>query len=135
MSDKRSALGKTGEALAAEHLRQNGYTILQSNYRSRSGEIDIIARHGKTLVFVEVKTRQSRLFGTPAAAVTVKKQAQISRVALEYLARENLFDKPARFDVVAVFAPVGEKPEIEVITNAFELRQSVLSGNNRSHFL
>ncbi|SHO51054.1 YraN family protein [Desulfopila aestuarii] len=127
MSDKRSVLGKAGETLAAEHLRQSGYTILERNYRSRSGEIDIIARQGKTLVFAEVKTRKSASFGSPSAAVTLKKQAQISRVAQEYLARENLFDKPARFDVVAVFAPDGRKPEIEIITNAFELHYSVAS--------
>jgi len=121
LSDKRISLGKAGEALAAEHLRQSGYTILARNYRSHSGEIDIIARQGQTLVFAEVKTRKSAAFGSPAAAVTVKKQAQISRVAQDYLARENLFDRPARFDVIAVLAPDGKKPHIEIITNAFEL--------------
>jgi len=121
LSDKRISLGKAGEALAAEHLRQSGYTILARNYRSHSGEIDIIARQGQTLVFAEVKTRKSATFGSPAAAVTVKKQAQISRVAQDYLARENLFDRPARFDVIAVLAPDGKKPHIEIITNAFEL--------------
>jgi len=124
LSDKRSVLGKAGETLAAEYLRQSGYTVLERNYRSRSGEIDIIAKQGKTLVFAEVKTRKSASFGSPAAAVTVKKQAQISRVAQEYLARENLFDRPARFDVIAVFAPDGKKPQIEVITNAFDLHHS-----------
>lgn len=122
MSDKRISLGKAGEELAAEYLRQNGYTILARNYRSHSGEIDIIARQGQTLVFAEVKTRKSAAFGSPAAAVTVKKQAQISRVAQDYLARENLFDRPARFDVIAVLAPDGKRPHIEIITNAFELR-------------
>jgi len=124
LSDKRSVLGKAGETLAAEYLRQSGYTILERNYRSRSGEIDIIAKQGKTLVFAEVKTRKSASFGSPAAAVTLKKQAQISRVAQEYLARENLFDRPARFDVIAVLAADDKKPQIEVITNAFELYQS-----------
>lgn len=121
MSDKRSVLGKAGETLAAEYLTQIGYTILERNYRSRTGEIDIIARQGKTLVFAEVKTRKTAAFGSPAAAVTVKKQAQISLVAQEYLTRHNLFDRPARFDVIAVLAPDGKKPQIEIITNAFEL--------------
>lgn len=124
MSNKRSLFGQTGEDLAAEHLRRQGYTILHRNYRSRSGEIDIIARHGKTLVFAEVKTRKTEDFGGPAAAVTLRKQAQISRVAVEYLAREDLFDSAARFDVVAVLAPAGRQPQIEIITNAFDLHRS-----------
>lgn len=127
MSDKRSLLGKAGEDLAADYLRRNGFTILERNYRSRSGEIDIIARQGNTLVFIEVKTRKSAAFGAPAAAVTSRKQAQISRVAQEYLAQQKLFDKPARFDVVAVLAPDGNQPQIELITDAFELCPSAFS--------
>jgi putative endonuclease len=107
--------------MAAAYLRQRGYTILHRNYRSRSGEIDIIARHGKALVFAEVKTRRTMNFGSPAAAVTLRKQRQISRVAEEYLARENLFDSEARFDVISVLAPQGKEPVVEIIPNAFDL--------------
>jgi len=124
LSDKRSLLGEIGENLAAEYLHRHGYTILHRNFRTRSGEIDIIARQGKTLVFAEVKTRKSEAFGSPAAAVTPRKQLQISRVAEEYMARENLFDSDARFDVVSVLAPEGKKVHIDVIANAFELHRS-----------
>lgn len=123
MSNRRSLLGQEGENTAAAYLRQRGYTILHRNYRSRSGEIDIIARHGKALVFAEVKTRRTTNFGSPAAAVTPRKQLQISRVAEEYLARENLFDSEARFDVVTVLAPQGKEPVVEIITNAFDLQR------------
>lgn len=124
MSLDRTILGETGESLAAEHLRHKGYIILHRNYRSRSGEIDIIAKHGKILVFAEVKTRRSEHFGSPAAAVTLRKQAQISRVAEEYLARENLFDTAARFDVISIVMPQGKAAVIEIITNAFEIHHS-----------
>lgn len=121
MSDKRLVLGKAGEDLAAEYMKRKGYVILHRNYRSRSGEIDIIAMQGRTLVFAEVKTRKSTVFGSPATAVTTRKQAQISRTAEDYLARENLFDIPARFDVVSILAAPGKPVGIEIITNAFEL--------------
>lgn len=124
MSNKRLSLGKAGEQLAAEQLVLKGYSILQRNYRTRAGEIDIIARQGKTLVFAEVKTRSTELFGSPAAAVTPRKQAQISRVAEEYLIRENLFDSPARFDVISILVPEGGQPRVEIIVNAFELNRS-----------
>ncbi|MFV0437667.1 MAG: YraN family protein [Desulfopila sp.] len=119
--DRRRVVGKAGEDLAADHLSRNGYRLLKRNYRCRAGEIDIIAMQGSTLVFVEVKTRKSVAFGSPAAAVTPRKQRQISRVAEDYLARENRFEMPARFDVVAIVAPPGQPVTIEIITNAFEL--------------
>ncbi len=118
---QRSSLGATGETLAAKHLADHGYTVLHRNYRSKLGEIDIIARQGNTLVFVEVKTRRTNTFGSPAAAVTVRKQQQISRVAQEYLAKEKLFDIDARFDVVSIFSPDRGNVHVEVITNAFDL--------------
>lgn len=121
MSEKRLALGKKGEDLAAWYLQGQGYTIILRNYRQRSGEIDIIAREGKTLVFVEVKTRQTGTSYFPAEAVTKRKQTQIGRVAQEYLLHHNLFDVPARFDVVSVSMPSDGKAEIEHIANAFDL--------------
>jgi putative endonuclease len=114
-------LGKRGEDLAAAHLAKLGYKILQRNYRQKCGEIDIIAKKGESLVFIEVKTRKSDLFGSPAAAVTKRKQIQISRTAQDYLARNKLFDTPAHFDVVSVLLPAVGNVEIEIIENAFDL--------------
>jgi putative endonuclease len=120
MTFERLTLGKKGEELAVAQLKKLKFKILERNYKCRLGEIDIVAREKDTLVFVEVKTRASADFGGPAAAVTVHKQRQLSRVALTYLSQKNLTDIPARFDVVAVeFTPPA--PRIEVIRNAFEL--------------
>ncbi len=120
MTFERLSLGKKGEELAVAQLKKLKFKILQRNYKCSLGEIDIIAREKDTLVFVEVKTRASADFGGPAAAVTIHKQRQLSRVALTYLSQKNLTDIPARFDVVAVeIAPAA--PRIEVIRNAFEL--------------
>ena len=120
MTQERLSLGKKGEELAITQLKTLKYKILERNYKCPLGEIDIIARDKNTLVFIEVKTRATRDFGGPAAAVDLRKQRQLSRVALTYLNEKKLFDIPARFDVVAVeFIPLS--PRIEVIRNAFEL--------------
>ena len=114
-------LGRTGEEIAAAYLQQAGYRVLARNYRQKCGEIDIIAEDNGTLVFVEVKTRNNTSFGTPFAAVTVKKQKQIGRVAQDYLARHELFDRPARFDVVSILLDGNRPPAIELLANAFDL--------------
>jgi putative endonuclease len=121
LSLKRLTLGKSGEKMASRFLRKKGYRILELNYRTRRGEIDIIARNGQTLVFIEVKTRKSAFLDSPQAAVTVKKQRQISMVAQEYLDSNNLFDSEARFDVIAISLKAGEETQIEHIENAFDL--------------
>lgn len=121
MSNERSQLGNTGELLAAEYLRNQGYAIIHRNYRTRKGEIDIIAKLDNTTIFIEVKTRSTAIFGSPLCAVTPKKQSQISRVALEYLCRENAVDSSARFDVVSVLISKNKNVQIEHIPNAFEL--------------
>ena len=95
-------IAKLGEKLAVEHLKTQGYQILAENYRFRRGEIDIIAKHEKRIVFVEVKTRRSLKYGLPQSAVTKQKQRQISKVALAYLQTHNLIDTPCRFDVIAI---------------------------------
>ena len=118
MTAKRQSLGKKGEELARLHLQKQGYKIVTANYRTKNGEIDLIARDGKTLVFVEVKTRSGAKFGSPFDAVNEKKCRQISKVALEYLTRHGGPDQPARFDVVAV--RVGERAEVELLRNAFD---------------
>lgn len=120
MSDARISLGKKGEDLAADYLQNHGLHIVTRNYRQKTGEIDIIARDGEYLVFVEVKTRKSLNFGQPFEAVTAKKQAQISRVALDYITRNKLHDHPVRFDVVSILMTSDEKIDITHLTNCFE---------------
>jgi len=125
LSGRSQLKGVEGEALAAAFLIKQGYRILEQNYRSASGEIDIIAREGETLVFVEVKTRSSLRFGPPQGAVDVRKQAKITQVALSYLSEKNSALSDCRFDVVAILSPVqGTKlpkgPVLELIRNAFE---------------
>jgi putative endonuclease len=120
MTKERLSLGKKGEDLAIAQLRALKYKILERNYKCALGEIDIIAREKDTLVFVEVKTRTTRDFGGPAAAVNERKQRQLSKVALTYLNQKKITEMPARFDVVAVEL-IPPAPQIEVIRNAFEL--------------
>ncbi len=113
--------GPRGEEIAVAYLQQKGYSIVERNYRLRFGEIDIIARDGETIVFVEVKTRKSIRFGSPFDAVDLRKQKKMSRVALAYLSSCRLLDSPARFDVVAVLLRRGSQPEVEIVQDAFEL--------------
>ena len=120
MRNARQKFGEKGESLAVRYLKKNGYKILEQNYRTKLGEIDIIAREKKTLVFVEVKSRRSIRFGSPKWAVTPKKQRTISMVALTYLKATQQTDARARFDVVAIISNQDE-PRIEIIKNAFEL--------------
>lgn len=120
MGKKRQQFGKEGEALAARHLKKNGYKILERNYRTKLGEIDIIARDRDTLVFVEVKAKRSDRFGGPKEAVTFKKQQKISRIALLYLNETNQNNIKARFDVVAILSS-EDGTSIEIVKNAFEL--------------
>lgn len=120
MSLMRISTGKRGEALAAAYLAGAGYRIIERNYRCLFGEVDIVAEEGGTLVFVEVKSRRSDRYGDPQLAVDQKKQKQISKTALHYLAEHRLRHRPARFDVVAVKLPPAG-PQIELIRNAFEL--------------
>ena len=120
MTKERIALGRFGEDLARERLKNCGYRILTTNYRCPFGEIDVIARDGDVLVFVEIKTRKNKSLGLVKEAVTIRKQRQISKVALAYMKSQNLWGSKARFDVVAVGLLNGKK-EIEIIKNAFEL--------------
>ncbi len=121
MSKDRLALGRRGEERAVSYLKGLSYRILERNYKSRFGEIDIIAKDKGVLSFVEVKTRQTPSFGKPEEGVHPKKQHQLSKVALDYLHKNKLTNCEARFDVIAIqFLPQGE--EIELIKNAFEAR-------------
>jgi putative endonuclease len=120
MADDRKRYGQSSEQIAARFLKRNGYKIIERNYRTALGEIDIVARHKGVLVFVEVKARRTGRFGHPAAAVTTAKQRKISMAALVYLKANRAMEKPARFDVVSIMQTDGP-PQVEVITNAFEL--------------
>jgi len=117
--DPRHVLGKTGEDLACAELRRRGYVILERRYRTRFGEIDIIASHRGDIVFVEVKTRAGDLYGDGAAAVTPWKQQRVARMATDYLSKRRLHDRPCRFDVVAVDLS-GGAPRLDVFPHAFE---------------
>jgi putative endonuclease len=119
MTFERISLGKSGEDLACRELEKRGYAIVARRYRVRSGEIDIVARDGDTLVFIEVKARNSHEFGSAAEAVTASKQHRLTRLATEYLMRHHLHDHPCRFDVIAIHYDAGT-PKIEVIPNAFD---------------
>jgi putative endonuclease len=119
-SNNQISLGKTGEKFACKHLERQGYKILETNYKVPIGEIDIIAKQRGDLVFIEVKTRSGVGFGTPAEAVTIRKQRQIIRIAQYYAAQNKCFDMSCRFDVVSVLLAKDKEPIIEVIENAFE---------------
>ncbi len=114
-------LGARGEEIAVAFLKGRKYTVMERNFRCRGGEVDIIARDGKTLVFVEVKTRRSLSFGPPQAAVTPFKQRQISKAALTWLAKKRLDEASARFDVIAILLQDHDVPRIDHIRNAFDL--------------
>lgn len=104
-----------------QYLQKRGYRILARNFRKAFAEVDIIALHKKTLVFIEVKTRSSLQFGSPAEAVHAVKQRRLSKIALEYMMQEGFANQCARFDVVSVLLDSkGAVTHIEVIENAFD---------------
>jgi putative endonuclease len=112
-------VGKSGEDLASDALERRGYAILERRYRTRHGEIDIVAMDGPVLVFVEVKTRYSSRYGSPAEAVTAQKRRQVVSMAADYLARRRPVAGGCRFDVVTVTLGAPGGPAIEVIPRAF----------------
>ena len=118
-SSNRST-GRAGERIGEDFLKKQGYEILARNVRSPFGEIDLVAKHKKTLVFVEVKTRRSSDFGLPEESVTERKKARLGRLASWYLAHYPGSDLPVRFDVLAIQLQ-GAQPDIRLIPNAFEL--------------
>src|SRR5881396_2554209 len=118
--DARVSLGKLGEDLACEELQRRGYRIVDRRFRTRCGELDIIARDGGVLVFVEVRARSSGSFGTPFDSVTWQKQHRLSRMAAAYLFQKRLPDIACRFDVVGVTGTAGGPLKIEVVRNAFD---------------
>lgn len=120
MSKDNLRLGRQGEEEAVKLLKKSGYKILFRNYKTKLGELDIIAKDKESICFVEVKARRSDAFGLPQEAVQLSKQKQISKAALSFLKESDLLDKRARFDVVSVLYSSGE-PKLELIKGAFEL--------------
>jgi putative endonuclease len=118
--NQRQAFGKAGEDLAVRYLKRKGYKVLERNYTCPVGEIDIVAKDKKTIVFVEVKTRRSMSYGSARLAITPHKQRKISMTALYYLKCNRQVDQDARFDVVTVQSTGGTQ-EIDLIQNAFDL--------------
>lgn len=115
------SLGNRGERAAARYLQRLGYKIIRRSQRTAAGEIDLIAVDGRTLVFVEVKTRTSHDAGHPAEAVDSRKQQRLTRLALHFLKMHDLLEHAARFDVVAITWPAdARRPTIEHYKNAFE---------------
>lgn len=118
---RQKTLGQFGEDCAAKFLEAKGYTIIARNFRIRSAEIDIIARAGDVIVFVEVKARSNIRHGLPAEAVTLRKQQKIITAAGVFLQDENFSDCACRFDVVEIFFNNERVEEINHIENAFEV--------------
>ena len=115
------SLGEVGESIAMTYLKGQGFSIVERNFRCVCGEVDIVAREGRSIVFVEVKCRKNKMYGPPQLAVTAFKQRQISKAALVWLSKRRLYDSEARFDVVAIVLHKNDLPEIEHIRNAFDL--------------
>ncbi len=120
MLNRRQKFGKTGEDLAETYLKQKGFTILERNYRTKIGEIDIIAKENTTVVFIEVKARSSSAYGSPKSAVDYRKQKKISMIASQYLKQNRTRNQRSRFDVVSVKQAPNEPAEIEHVVNAFQ---------------
>lgn len=99
---KTRNLGPLAEAIAEERLRELGYCILDRNWRTREGEVDLIAREGEVIVFVEVRARRTRAYGLPEESLTPKKKGRLMKTALAYLADKNLQEMDCRFDLVAI---------------------------------
>lgn len=118
--DHRQSLGKRGEDLACEELTRRGYAIVDRRFRTRCGELDIVARDGGVLVFVEVKARSGSSFGSPLESVTWQKRQRLSAMAESYLFLKRLSGVACRFDVVSVFEHQGGNT-VELVRGAFDL--------------
>ena len=121
MTNHRQQLGKRGEEIAKRHYEANGYTILDTNFRTRLGEIDLIAERGGTYVMVEVRTRSNQRFGTPEESITPAKADRLVAVSEEYFNRSQIVDADWRVDLVAlVLDGSGNVTRMNVIENAVE---------------
>ncbi len=117
----RTEQGKWAEAHACRALSRQGYAILERRYRTRFGEIDIIARDRGVLVFIEVKSRRTQTCGWPASSVTAHKQQRLLHLAAQYLQHHRLTNTPCRFDVMSVYCPSERAPpRIDHLQSAFD---------------
>ncbi len=121
MTFARINSGKKGEGLAISYLKKQGYEIIEKNYKTKLGEIDIIADCKGCVCFVEVRAKNSLSFGAPEETIIKRKQLQISKAALAYIKRYKLEDESCRFDVVSIKGVDSPVPEIKLIKNAFDL--------------
>lgn len=120
MESQRQILGREGERIAENYLKEKGYRMVERNYRCPLGELDLIALDRRVIVFIEVKTRSDFRFGAPAESVHSRKQRKMIQAALYFLNQRRLHEREARFDVVGVSWVKGS-PEVEHIQNAFDL--------------
>lgn len=124
MSRYNLSFGKSSENEAVKYLREQGYKILATNYKSRLGEIDIVAKEGRVVCFVEVKSRSSLAFGSPKEAINKRKQRKISQSAVIYLKEKCRLEQSCRFDVLAITRDEQGQAQFELVKDAF-----VLEGN------
>lgn len=119
------SIGNIGEEAAVQALKKRGYKIIARNYRTKMGEIDIIAKEGEYTVFVEVRLRKSNAFGSPADTIDKRKQQKIIKTAQMYAVKNDIYDTPMRFDAVLINAKIQNgkltDENIEIIRNAFQL--------------
>jgi putative endonuclease len=120
MTTRTQAIGKWGEETAARHLETNSYTILERNFRTAHGEIDIVAGKEGALIFVEVKTRSSHAFAYPEDSVTRRKQASLLSAAEDYLQAHPESGENWQFDVIAIERKSDGKPEIVHFENVIQ---------------
>lgn len=124
LSLMRPLLGAVGEMLAAEHLKRSGYRILERNYRCKAGEIDVVAKEGGVLAFVEVRSKSSDAFGTPLESIRFRKRSKLRQVAAYYLAERSIDCDGIRFDAVGVTWPAACEPSCELVRDAFREARS-----------
>ena len=122
MDDGRKSVGKAGEDLAERYLKQQGYAVVERNYRCPLGEIDLIAVSKQAVVFVEVKTRRVDTSGTPLESVNAAKQRRLKRAALHYLSRHRLHDRDVQFDVVGISLR-SDPPAVSHVRHAFDFSE------------
>ncbi len=121
LTQERLQFGHEGESAAIAFLKKKGYRVLEKNFRSKVGEIDIIAEQAGVVVFIEVKARSNHEFGHPFDALTPIKQKKIIQTAQSFLARKRIAEKPMRFDVVALTSDPHGSWEVELLENAFQV--------------
>jgi putative endonuclease len=115
----KKELGRYGEQRAVQYLQENGYKIISRNYYSRYGELDIVCQKQREIIFVEVKTRKTKLYGSPEESITYKKMQSMKKAALQYLHDYPAAFRGLRFDVISIFIDHQGKEDINHIENAF----------------